>query len=48
MVFGMGKEADKCYSWLAKKLADDVLDSKKNFLFDDEIKHYVHSWKSID
>ena len=28
----MGKEADKCYSWLPKKLADDVLGSEKNFL----------------
>ena len=27
---------------------DDVMDLKKNFLFDDEINHYVYSWKSFD
>ena len=54
---GMGKEANKCYSVIAEKLAkktiwtifsDDALDSKKSLLFDDEINHYVYSWKSID
>ena len=27
---------------------NDVMDLKKNFLFDDEINHYVYSWKSFD
>ena len=49
---GIEKEANKCYSWIAKKLAEkrDELYSmvvswirKKNILFHDEINHYVHS-----
>ena len=28
--------------------SDDVMDLKKKFLFDDEINHYVYSWKSFD
>ena len=53
---GVGNEVNKCYFWIAEKLAEkkrwtifsDVLYSKKNLLSDDEINHYVHSWKSID
>ena len=49
---GIEKEANKCYSWIAKKLAEkrDELYSmvvswirKKNILFHDEINHHVHS-----
>ena len=47
---GMGKKANKYYSQIAEKLMmmmfnDDVMDSKKNILFDDEISHYMYSWR---
>ena len=40
----MGKEANKCYSWIAKKLVEKrdkphlvVLDLKESILFNDEV-----------
>ena len=48
----MGKKANKYYYQIAEKLimmfSDDVMDSKKNILFDDEISHYMYSWRQID
>ena len=45
----MGKKANKYYYQIAEKLimmfSDDVMDSKKNILFDDEISHYMYSWR---
>ena len=47
---GWGKKDNKYYCQMAEKLmmmmfSDDVMDSKKNILFDDEISHYMYSWR---